>query len=779
MHMAAWHLTELALGNLQVDNQTSIGAPVLIGPDTSSARHQSSSSMAAQRTPPHFAAPRADTVLSFLESMPSSSARARAARVEEQQDSAHASATLNASAAHTLGDYLCVKVSKLTDNSKLNCFDTVEVALADTFVDVDETVLVRLVAAFTGILTALSLPDLKEDDVEDMGRMLQLNAGALGALDLSLTGPDRSRSDQKWTYIESLRIQTIRLYLTIHSSDDAHGLLESLGPLSKLPMFALVEAFKAMVSNVDRAPIVLHNISWDRPFLPQKELVSRMTKHYTSNLLYGFYRLVGSLEVLGNPMGLVSNISQGVTGLMDHTGSGFRDMRQGHFGAMGKDLALGAASLAAGTVQGVFGSASSLSHAMVKGMAQLTFDGDYKRARALMDHDRPSHLAQGILQGSKRLGRGLFEGVTGVVGQPVKGLRKGGGTGALKGLAKGMVGLVVKPAAGLVDMVAYTSEGMRNTPGYLSKRALVLRVRLPRVWPPGAPVSAFDARAAIGAELFARLCAQQGWKAIEMQRLPYTSRSAQDAERRLNIREEGERVCHHAAWLDSALGPAVMFVTTHRLIVCAQKKRQAGQALPELRLKVAVRLDKVCQLHVHGASLHILALGGSESVCSEVPWLACWGRRPPAYRRALVAAGAGAGKKHLVVELNVPEPRLRRWMVQTIQVACASAGPLHGSQAPGSHPPSQRPTCQLLEGGDNQADAHAGTRALTRMTLVVQRVSRFFLLSFPAVCVRCVRWLCHGGCVRGVVWCQLPVAARRCGLSAAFSHPTPPLLGRL
>ena len=37
----------------------------------------------------------------------------------------------------------------------------------------------------------------------------------------------------------------------------------------------------------------------------------------------------------------------------------------------GKDLALGAASLASGTLQGVFGSASSLSHAMVKGMAQV------------------------------------------------------------------------------------------------------------------------------------------------------------------------------------------------------------------------------------------------------------------------------------------------------------------------------------------------------------------------------------------------------------------------
>jgi hypothetical protein len=594
--MAAWHLMEMALGNFQVDNQTCIGAPVLIGPDT----YRSSSS-----APPTTAAaaPHGETVRSFLESMPPSPVRVRAVGAEERHDqSAQATASLHGDAKQNLGDYLCVKVSKLTDNQKLDCYDLVEVALADTFVEVDETVLVRLVAAFTGILTALSLPDLKEDDVQEMGRMLDLKAGALGALDLSVTSSERSSSGQKWTYIESLRVRTIRLYLTIRSSEDAHGLLKSLGPLSNLPMFALVEALKAMVSNVDRAPIVLDSISWDRPFLPPEELVSRMTKHYTNNILYGFYRLVGSLEVLGNPMGLVSNISQGVTGLMDHTGSGLRDMRQGHFGAMGKDLALGAASLAAGTVQGVFGSASSLSHAMVKGMAQLTFDGDYKRARALMDHDRPSHFAQGLFQGSKRLGRGLFEGVTGVVGQPVKGLRKGGAAGALKGLGKGLVGLVIKPAAGFVDMVAYTSEGIRNTPGYISKRSLVLRVRLPRLWPPGSPVRAFDGRAAMGAELFARLCAQQGWKAgtIELQRRAYASSSAQNAERSLSIREQGERVFEHAAWNDSVLGHVVMFVTSRRLIVCGQKKRLAGQPLPELVLKVAVGLDKVWQLQVHG-----------------------------------------------------------------------------------------------------------------------------------------------------------------------------------
>jgi hypothetical protein len=34
-------------------------------------------------------------------------------------------------------------------------------------------------------------------------------------------------------------------------------MLQRLGPVSELPVFALVEAVKAMVSNIDKAPIIL------------------------------------------------------------------------------------------------------------------------------------------------------------------------------------------------------------------------------------------------------------------------------------------------------------------------------------------------------------------------------------------------------------------------------------------------------------------------------------------------------------------------------------------
>ena len=133
---------------------------------------------------------------------------------------------------------------------------------------------------------------------------------------------------------------------------------------------------------------------------------------------------------------------------------------------------------------------------------------------------------------------------------------------------------------------------------------------------------------------------------------------------------------------------------------------------------------------MHGPALRILARGGAESVCREASWQNCFGRRALASRRALVAAAAmGASKGDLVVELNVPDRRLRRWIVKTLHVACCGAAAQRDAAL-------HRPACQqqtvmhsvgwLLEDGDNvlEAGGQGGEGvALTRMTLAIQRVS--------------------------------------------------------
>lgn len=78
----------------------------------------------------------------------------------------------------------------------------------------------------------------------------------------------------------------------------------------------------------------------------------------------------------------------------------------------------------------------------------------FRNAPSLYNDDtvRPTEKVTGFSSGlkvaGKEFGFGLFDGITGLVTQPLKGAEKEGGAGLLKGFGKGIGGLLLKPAAG-------------------------------------------------------------------------------------------------------------------------------------------------------------------------------------------------------------------------------------------------------------------------------------------------------------------------------------------
>ncbi len=69
-------------------------------------------------------------------------------------------------------------------------------------------------------------------------------------------------------------------------------------------------------------------------------------------------------------------------------------------------------------------------------------------------------MGQGFLQGMTSMSKGIFEGVTGLVTQPVKGAKEEGAKGFFKGFGKGLIGIATKPVAGVLDMASKTTEGI-------------------------------------------------------------------------------------------------------------------------------------------------------------------------------------------------------------------------------------------------------------------------------------------------------------------------------
>jgi UDP:flavonoid glycosyltransferase YjiC (YdhE family) len=79
------------------------------------------------------------------------------------------------------------------------------------------------------------------------------------------------------------------------------------------------------------------------------------------------------------------------------------------------------------------------------------------------DTVRPQERVSGLRSGVRAVGRefgfGFYDGVTGLVTQPLKGAREEGASGFFKGVGKGIGGLLVKPGAAALGILSHTLEG--------------------------------------------------------------------------------------------------------------------------------------------------------------------------------------------------------------------------------------------------------------------------------------------------------------------------------
>ena len=62
--------------------------------------------------------------------------------------------------------------------------------------------------------------------------------------------------------------------------------------------------------------------------------------------------------------------------------------------------------------------------------------------------EKVTGIGSGLKVAGKEFGYGLFDGISGLVTQPLRGAEKEGAGGLVKGFGKGIGGLITKPAAG-------------------------------------------------------------------------------------------------------------------------------------------------------------------------------------------------------------------------------------------------------------------------------------------------------------------------------------------
>ncbi|XP_035233156.1 vacuolar protein sorting-associated protein 13A-like [Stegodyphus dumicola] len=230
-------------------------------------------------------------------------------------------------------------------------------------------------------------------------------------------------------------------------------------------------------------------------FMSQKQLISEVTSHYVGQAVKQLYMLVLGLDVIGNPVGLLLGLGEGVTDLFYEP---FQGAIQGPE-EFAEGLALGVKSLFGHAIGGAAGAASRITGTLGKGIAALTLDKDYQKKRRQNISRRPQDFTHGIAQSGKGLVMGVFDGVTGIVTKPLEGARESGVGGFFKGIGKGLIGVVTRPTAGVVDFASDSLEAVKRATQVSDD---VKRLRVPRFIQPDSIIRPYVKREAEGNKLF-------------------------------------------------------------------------------------------------------------------------------------------------------------------------------------------------------------------------------------------------------------------------------------
>ncbi|GAA5859573.1 hypothetical protein JCM8547_006147 [Rhodosporidiobolus lusitaniae] len=293
-------------------------------------------------------------------------------------------------------------------------------------------------------------------------------------------------------YFEVLHLQPIQLDLSFMRTDRVN-VEQKL--TSRNPLFFFVNALTMALGNVNDAPVRLNALVIENVRLSLPVLQERLTVHYGNEFFGQLYRVLGSADFLGNPVGLFTNVSSGVA---DFFVQPYDSVMMNGNKDLGIGIARGAGSLAKKTVFGLSDSLAKVSGSIGKGLSAATLDKQYQSQRRMRQfRNKPKHALYGVTAGATSFVTSVASGFEGLATKPLEGAESGGAAGFFKGVGKGLVGAVTKPVVGVFDLANNITEGIRNTTTVFDQSGID-RVRLPRFTASDGVLRPYSEREALG-----------------------------------------------------------------------------------------------------------------------------------------------------------------------------------------------------------------------------------------------------------------------------------------
>jgi vacuolar protein sorting-associated protein 13A/C len=180
-----------------------------------------------------------------------------------------------------------------------------------------------------------------------------------------------------------------------------------------------------------------------------------LVRNYARQGILQFYKLLGSSDLIGNPVGLLENLGTGFFEFFNEPRKGLLKGPKEFVGGMGK----GVKSLVTSVVSGSFDSISKISGSLYGVLKNVS--GDQVEEKQLLK--KPEHALDGVYQGFIGGSAEILGGVAGLFTKPYQRAREDGAVGFVKGVGSGFVGLVASPFAAILRFGNNVSTGIKNS----------------------------------------------------------------------------------------------------------------------------------------------------------------------------------------------------------------------------------------------------------------------------------------------------------------------------
>uniref|UniRef100_K3WU58 Vacuolar protein sorting-associated protein n=1 Tax=Globisporangium ultimum (strain ATCC 200006 / CBS 805.95 / DAOM BR144) TaxID=431595 RepID=K3WU58_GLOUD len=225
------------------------------------------------------------------------------------------------------------------------------------------------------------------------------------------------------------------------------------------PLRLILNAIGTSLTKIANAPFKLKALEINHSFMQPDALVTRLTSHYQSEALRQAYVILGSVDVLGNPMIAWKNLKGGFQDFIYEPAYGISKSPQEFAFGMGR----GTLSLVRASVYTFLDFNSRILTASSLGLSEACLKLD----------DYTGYPA------TRNIYQGFAQGISGIVVSPIHSVEVNGIRGVIPGIFAGVFGLVLKPLLGISLAAATTTATLRDAVDPNTK-ALLRRVRPPR-----------------------------------------------------------------------------------------------------------------------------------------------------------------------------------------------------------------------------------------------------------------------------------------------------------